>query len=170
MVRKTLDVACAAMISALGVLLLSVGGAKASTVFAATGAATGEVTIDTVTGSIISGDLKVSGISSDLTNLIFSQTTPARFEFADAATGIGDRAFFSFPPTSTLVGFSGGTAGTSSFTNCVLPGTVNCSVSRIGDTTFTATPLPAALPLFATGIGGLGLLGWRRKRKALAVA
>jgi hypothetical protein len=33
-----------------------------------------------------------------------------------------------------------------------------------------ATPLPAALPLFATGIGGLGLLGWRRKRKAQAVA
>ena len=31
-----------------------------------------------------------------------------------------------------------------------------------------ATPLPAALPLFATGIGGLGLLGWRRKRKAQA--
>jgi hypothetical protein len=33
-----------------------------------------------------------------------------------------------------------------------------------------ATPLPAALPLFATGIGALGLLGWRRKRKAQAVA
>jgi hypothetical protein len=33
-----------------------------------------------------------------------------------------------------------------------------------------ATPLPAALPLFATGIGALGLLGWRRKRKAKAVA
>jgi len=32
------------------------------------------------------------------------------------------------------------------------------------------TPLPAALPLFATGLGGLGLLGWRRKRKAQAVA
>jgi hypothetical protein len=31
------------------------------------------------------------------------------------------------------------------------------------------TPLPAALPLFATGIGGLGLLGWRRKRKAQAL-
>jgi hypothetical protein len=27
------------------------------------------------------------------------------------------------------------------------------------------TPLPAALPLFATGIGAMGLLGWRRKRK-----
>ena len=33
-----------------------------------------------------------------------------------------------------------------------------------------ATPLPAALPLFATGLGGLGLLGWRRKRKAQAAA
>jgi hypothetical protein len=30
------------------------------------------------------------------------------------------------------------------------------------------TPLPAALPLFATGLGALGLLGWRRKRKAAA--
>jgi len=29
-----------------------------------------------------------------------------------------------------------------------------------------ATPLPAALPLFATGLGVLGLLGWRRKRRA----
>jgi hypothetical protein len=29
-------------------------------------------------------------------------------------------------------------------------------------------PLPAALPLFATGLGALGLLGWRRKRKQAA--
>jgi hypothetical protein len=34
----------------------------------------------------------------------------------------------------------------------------------------TATPVPATLPLFATGLGGLGLLGWRRKRKAQAAA
>jgi hypothetical protein len=27
-------------------------------------------------------------------------------------------------------------------------------------------PLPAALPLFATGLGALGLLGWRRKKTA----
>jgi hypothetical protein len=32
----------------------------------------------------------------------------------------------------------------------------------------TPTPVPAALPLFATGLGGLGLLGWRRKRKYTA--
>ena len=39
------------------------------------------------------------------------------------------------------------------------------------DVTLTATPLPAGLPLFATGLGGLGLLGWRSKRKnAAAIA
>lgn len=31
-----------------------------------------------------------------------------------------------------------------------------------------AVPIPAALPLFATGLGALGLLGWRRKRKQAA--
>ena len=33
-----------------------------------------------------------------------------------------------------------------------------------------ATPLPAAFPLFATSLGGLGLLGWRRKRKTAVIA
>jgi hypothetical protein len=37
-----------------------------------------------------------------------------------------------------------------------------------GTQEISQTPLPAALPLFATGLGALGLLGWRRKRKALA--
>ena len=32
----------------------------------------------------------------------------------------------------------------------------------------TVTPLPATLPLFATGLGALGLLGWRRKRTTAA--
>jgi hypothetical protein len=37
--------------------------------------------------------------------------------------------------------------------------------------TVAATPLPAALPLFAGGLGVIGLLGWRRKRKnAAAIA
>ena len=29
----------------------------------------------------------------------------------------------------------------------------------------SATPLPGALPLFATGLGVMGLFGWRRNRK-----
>ncbi len=37
-----------------------------------------------------------------------------------------------------------------------------------GELVTSQTPLPTALPLFATGIGGLGLLSWRRKRKQAA--
>jgi hypothetical protein len=36
------------------------------------------------------------------------------------------------------------------------------------ETVVGTTPLPAALPLFATGLGLMGLLGWRRKKKAPA--
>jgi hypothetical protein len=43
----------------------------------------------------------------------------------------------------------------------------NYSSAAIGPST---TPIPAALPLFATGLGALGLLGWRRKRKNAAIA
>jgi len=32
----------------------------------------------------------------------------------------------------------------------------------------TVTPLPAALPLYGAGLGLMGLLSWRRKRKAAA--
>lgn len=38
------------------------------------------------------------------------------------------------------------------------------------DTTVTPVPLPAALPLFAGGLGLLGLFGWRRKRMAASAA
>ncbi|HLH94936.1 MAG TPA: hypothetical protein VKW08_07450 [Xanthobacteraceae bacterium] len=39
----------------------------------------------------------------------------------------------------------------------------------IGNSPLSATPLPAALPLFASGLGAMGLFGWRRKRKAQVV-
>ena len=39
-----------------------------------------------------------------------------------------------------------------------------------GDNGVNPVPLPPALALFAGGLSALGLLGWRRKRKAAAVA
>jgi len=51
----------------------------------------------------------------------------------------------------------------------------------IGDGTFSGTmtpitefvaqtPLPAALPLFVTGLGMIGVLGWRRRRKPVSAS
>jgi len=39
------------------------------------------------------------------------------------------------------------------------------NINDPGGWTVTTTPLPAALPLFAGGLGAMDLLGWRRKRK-----
>jgi hypothetical protein len=71
--------------------------------------------------------------------------------------------------TGTFVGFT----DTSLITSVVLTETGNLppdygsvldliSVQQ----SVSATPLPAALPLFAGGLGALGLFGWRRKRRA----
>jgi hypothetical protein len=53
---------------------------------------------------------------------------------------------------------SGTCPQTDTINSITLPGTV------------TATPLPAALPLFVGGLGVMGLFGWRRKQKAQAAA
>jgi len=49
-------------------------------------------------------------------------------------------------------------------TDIVGAGTFNAAFSLTG----VETPLPGALPLFATGLGALALFGLRRKRKAVA--
>ena len=63
-------------------LFLSVGGAKADTVFDVSGPVTGQVTINTTTGALVSGDIKVLGFSSDFTNIVAFQTPPELFAFA----------------------------------------------------------------------------------------
>lgn len=59
-----------------------------------------------------------------------------------------------------------GTGGSLAATTMGFPGSFTPADPASGGDP-AATPLPASLPLFATGIAALGLLGWRsRKRKA----
>ena len=44
----------------------------------------------------------------------------------------------------------------------------NLQIETVSANGAMATPLPAALPLFAGGLGVMGRLGWRKKRKAAA--
>jgi hypothetical protein len=48
--------------------------------------------------------------------------------------------------------------------------TFNFTFSLTGDPIVDTTPIPAALPLFASGLGVIGLFGWRRKRTGAALA
>jgi len=69
---------------------------------------------------------------------------------------------------NTLVALATDTSGGAFFWADVINN--NRAGAPTGLIDFGQVPLPAALPLFATGLGALGLLGWRRKKKAAALA
>ncbi len=78
-------------------------------------------------------------------------------------------------PSGTLVLFKfdsplGNTSDTINalFINTNGEGQFGCTTCSRAEAAVTATPLPAAAPLFASGLGAMGLFGWRRKRKAAA--
>jgi hypothetical protein len=80
----------------------------------------------------------------------------------DPATGLADKGYLGFTSDQLIYGFqwvaTGGETLNTGFTN----------ISAQAADLSIVTPLPAALPLFATGLGALGLLGWRRKKKKAA--
>jgi len=139
-------------------LFLSVGGAKADTVFDVSGPVTGQVTINTRTGALVSGDIKVPGFSSDFTNIVAFQTPPVLFAFAHVPS---------------LVGYSGGVALTFLITSCNVTNPISCIAALLIPDPFAAAavPRPAALQLFVSSLVLVLLgrrLGWRRKKKTAA--
>lgn len=63
-----------------------------------------------------------------------------------------------------------GTAGGNRYGWFVNNGFPFLAIDNASLSTPDAVPVPAALPLFMGGLGVMGLLGWRRKRKAAAAA
>lgn len=89
--------------------------------------------------------------------------------FFDFSGGPGGFLGFPSAPFLCLEDASGACSAHPSTISIDVPGGAAAFwVNYIGNVEIGATPLPAALPLFATGLGALGLLGWRRKRKQAA--
>ena len=98
-------------------------------------------------------------------NLIVSLVSPGATSLGIAATGtITETTLISGSLlTSAPVFYS------AAYTQNGGPGAqINASFNDSTTAPPSGTPLPAALPLFATGLGAMGLLGWRRKRKKAA--
>ena len=123
-----------------------------------------------------------------------TNTSPLIIDFYLAAPPGVPTSFVTFYDSSSSGGLSAGTghddtSGTVLFDltdDQLYTGTVNSPQFKLGTfaltglfgsvsdghsdtlviTNISTVPLPAALPLFATGLGALGLLGWRRKKKA----
>jgi hypothetical protein len=116
------------------------------------------------------GGVVTAGCGTAGSNCYFDGAVQAYDSITQAITttpGLLYNISFDLSDNSTLTTFL-------AISNNGLPGTsgngVNLVVYAGEGEPVRAVPLPAALPLFATGLGALGLLGWRRKRKRAAVA
>lgn len=172
MKSKSLTFICCVVLA-----LLLCGEAKAATVI--------------YSGSVASEveDLVVDGVTYDVTfaansasagvtifngNSAAAQTAVSEL---DAALNATPAAFVSEAGVGSINQFivedngSGNGIETTSFfaaENWKNEGSVSDDGSEAVFAEVAVTPLPAALPLFASGFGAMSLLGWRRRRKAQA--
>jgi hypothetical protein len=102
----------------------------------------------------------------DTTGFTVTSQLPSNSFVLDVDNGNGDR----FQLTFASITAAGSTSfEQNSFESQTLAGNRSVTAgSLIPDV--AATPLPAALPLFAGGLGMVGFLARRKKRKALAAA
>jgi hypothetical protein len=166
------------LLAAVG-LAVSVGSANATSVtfdwsegyfggggtFTATADGGGEYTITGITGTMYFGGYEIIALY------------PAN-DINEVGLGANDNLLFSSTPQLDEGGFAFETADGGIWQiqyggpdNGYVLWSNNDGLEAVFDSfnaTLVATPLPAALPLFAGSLGVMGLFGWRRKRKAAA--
>jgi hypothetical protein len=145
----------------------------------ATGTLGGTINLDVTSNAVTSADVTVSGTSPAISGPFTTIENLVEYPSSDHLLYISlsdapdSDVLVLFLPTSTLTGYAGGDLCSTTYSCTVSAQTYLQTTGPIFENltsgSLTATPLPAALPLFASGLGALSLLGWRRKRKAQAV-
>ena len=142
---------------------------------------------DFLTITAVDTNYNLLSTATDTIKTTFSFTAPSAANGAVTGTGTDTSLFFVFDGGNihwngpANVSFANGldlsiTLSDASFFGA-LGGLGSAYPSVAIDATFSLTgsnvsqaPLPAALPLFATGLGAMGLFGWWRKKRQQAVA
>ena len=147
---------------------------------------TGSITVDQTTAAISAFSISTSPPTTAAFSIINNQGQQGSEYFLNVKTPVFGFSCPDFPTCSILTpvfddlqlafsdggvlsSFTGGSLDPGedlSFIEISVPNTSFTHFDMTGTLDAEATPLPAALPLFATGLGALGLFQWRRKRKA----
>jgi hypothetical protein len=128
-----------------------------------------------VTATFIVGGAGAGTFTNNI--MVFSDQIAAAAGFFDRSLGRSgetilrttDAAFATYALATSIGPITGSSLFPSGVSFATTAG--GLIINSAGDATFTAVvtpavPLPSGLPLFATALVGLVLLGWRRKRKA----
>ena len=175
------------LVASMAVLVLSGSSASSATTYSVdvapsngisvTGTLTASVLGTLSTGDLTAWDLVIKNASGSFT---LTDANSAATVSGNDLTATSSLLAFDFPSTSggtvTILapggmdGFELFDAGVSSAggLTVLVSGSAMTGDAFTSNTIGTVIPLPAALPLFATGLGAVGLLGWRRKWKAQA--
>jgi len=125
----------------------------------------GDLQIDVTTGTVLfnTGTRIVDALGTFVGDGGNGPTSTGwSIELLNSARSTLSFSFTTLPTPRSLVGFTGGEIV--SGISCPNAPNFPCLQGLAG--TITApTPLPTALPLFASGLGAIGLVAWRKRRK-----
>jgi len=169
---------CASVIAATLFAAQVPGAAKASTVtydltltaIFGSESGTGSLTIATPpvgsSGILTQGngltamDFKIDGLDFKLNN-----SSEVSYLYQGSTLILTSLAYSGVMGSDRLLSINLGGVGGYLFTDSTSGGP---AYNTVGSISVSQTPLPTTLPLLATGLGALGLLGWLRKRKVAA--